>query len=60
VAHHAPSLAHHAPYSGLPRGAVRRPLEELRDAAIIETHGRGDWRFTNPPLRRFIDDLPTD
>ena len=47
-------------YRGLPRGAVRRALEELRDAAIIETHGRGDWRFTNPLLRRFIDNLPTD
>ena len=47
-------------YRGLPRGAVRRALEELRDAAIIETHGRGDWRFTNPLLRRFIEDLPID
>jgi uncharacterized protein len=45
-------------YRGLPRGAVRRALEELRDAAIIESHGRGDWRFTNPLLRRFLHDLP--
>ena len=47
-------------YRGLPRGAVRRALEELRDAAIIESHGRGDWRFTNPLLRRFLLDLPTE
>lgn len=47
-------------YRGLPRGAVRRALEELRDAAIIESHGRGDWRFTNPLLRRFITDLPAE
>ena len=45
-------------YRGLPRGAVRRALEELRDAAIIESRGRGDWRFTNPLLRRFLHDLP--
>jgi hypothetical protein len=47
-------------YRGLPRGAVRRALEELRDAAITESHGRGDWRFTNPLLRRFLQDLPIE
>jgi uncharacterized protein len=41
-------------YRQLPRGAVRRGLEALRDAAIIESHGRGDWRFTSPLLRRFL------
>lgn len=45
-------------YRGLSRGAVRRALEELQDAAIIESYGRGDWRFTNPLLRRFFRDLP--
>jgi hypothetical protein len=42
------------PYAGLPRGAVRRALEELQGAAIIESHGRGDWRFTDPLLRRYL------
>lgn len=41
-------------YSKLPRGAVRRALEGLRDASIIESHGRGDWRFTSPLLRRYL------
>ena len=41
-------------YRGLTRGAVRRALEALRDAGIIESHGRADWRLTNPLLRRFI------
>jgi hypothetical protein len=44
-------------YSNLPRGAVRRALEELRDAAIIESHGRGDWRLTNPLFKRYLRDL---
>jgi len=41
-------------YSEQPRGAVRRALEALRDAAIIESKGRGDWRFTSPLLRRYL------
>jgi len=41
-------------YPRLPRGGVRRALEGLRDAAIIESKGRGDWRFTSPLLRRYI------
>lgn len=41
-------------YRQLPRGAVRRALEALRDAAIIESRGRGDWRFTSPLLRRYL------
>ena len=41
-------------YRGLPRGAVRRALEALRDAGIIESHGRGEWRLSNPLLRRYV------
>jgi hypothetical protein len=44
-------------YAGLSRGGVRRALDALRDAAIIESHGRGDWRFTNPLLRRYVVEL---
>lgn len=46
-------------YPGLARGAVRRALEALREAALIESRGRGDWRFTNPLLRRYLADLRT-
>jgi len=42
------------PYRSLPRGAANRALLALRDAAIIESHGRGDWRFTSPLLRRYL------
>ena len=44
-------------YPNLPRGAVRRALEALRDAAIIESKGRADWRFTSPLLRRYLISL---
>jgi uncharacterized protein len=44
-------------YSGLARGAVRRALEALRDAGIIESHGRGEWRLSNPLLRRYIQTI---
>jgi uncharacterized protein len=44
-------------YTRLPRGGVRRALEALRDAAIIESRGRGDWRFSNPLLRRYLAEL---
>jgi len=51
----AARLARNQPvYRQLPRGAVRRALEALRDAAIIESRGRGDWRFTGPLLRRYL------
>lgn len=54
-------LAHgDSAYRSLPRGSVRRALEELRDAAIIESHGRGDWRFTNPFFRRYLSELPLE
>jgi hypothetical protein len=42
------------PYPGLPRGAVRRALEELRDMATVESAARGHWRFTDPLLRRYL------
>jgi len=45
------------PYRGHPRNAVRRALEELRDAAIIESRGRADWRVTDPLLARYLADL---
>jgi uncharacterized protein len=41
-------------YRGLSRGAVRRALEALRDAGIIDSAGRADWRFSNPLLRRYL------
>ncbi len=44
-------------YPQLSRGGVRRALEALRDAAIVESAGRGDWRFTNPLLRRYLADM---
>jgi hypothetical protein len=44
-------------YPGLSRGAVRRALEILRDAAIIDSQGRGQWRFSNPLLRRFLESI---
>jgi hypothetical protein len=44
-------------YPGLSRGAVRRALEALRDAGVIESRGRADWRFTNPLLRRYVAEL---
>jgi uncharacterized protein len=44
-------------YTSLPRGSVRRALEALRDAAIIESRGRADWRFTNPLLRRYLREM---
>jgi uncharacterized protein len=44
-------------YTRLPRGGVRRALEALRDAAIIESRARGDWKFSNPLLRRYLADI---
>jgi uncharacterized protein len=41
-------------YRGLPRGGVRRALEALRDAGIIDSRGRADWRLSNPLLRRYL------
>jgi hypothetical protein len=44
-------------YPRLPRGSVRRALEALREAAIVESRGRADWRFSNPLLRRYLADI---
>jgi uncharacterized protein len=44
-------------YPQLPRGTVRRALEALRDAALIESRGRADWRFTSPLLRRYLAEI---
>jgi hypothetical protein len=44
-------------YTRLPRGGVRRALEALRDAAIIESRARGDWKFSNPLLRRYLAEI---
>jgi hypothetical protein len=41
-------------YRDLPRGAVRRALDALRDAAIVDSRGRADWRFASPLLRRYL------
>lgn len=45
------------PYTGLPRGGVRRALESLRDAGIIDSRGRAEWGFSNPLLRRYLATL---
>jgi hypothetical protein len=44
-------------YSSLPRGGVRRALEALRDAGIVDSAGRADWRFSNPLLRRYLQKI---
>lgn len=41
-------------YPGLSRGAVRRALEQLQNAAIIENRGRGKWQFTNPLFKQYL------
>jgi len=46
-----------AVYTGLPRGAVRRALEALRDDGTIESGGRGEWRITSPLLRRYLQSV---
>ncbi len=44
-------------YRGLPRGGVRRALEALRDAGIIESGGRADWKVSNPLIRRYLQTI---
>jgi DNA-binding transcriptional ArsR family regulator len=46
-----------AVYTGLSRGAVRRALEALQDAGIIESRGRAEWRITSPLLRRYLETM---
>lgn len=41
-------------YTGLPRGAVRRALEALRDDGIIQSCARADWAIASPLLRRYL------
>ncbi|MDE3133028.1 MAG: ATP-binding protein [Acidobacteriota bacterium] len=41
-------------YTGLPRGAVRRALEALQDAGVIDSLGRAEWTIGNPLLRRYL------
>ena len=41
-------------YTGLSRGAVRRALEALQDAGIIDSLGRAQWTIANPLLRRYL------
>ena len=36
---------------------LHRALEALRDSGIIESQGRGEWRLSNPLLRRFIQTI---
>ncbi|HXB66160.1 MAG TPA: hypothetical protein VNV42_14920 [Solirubrobacteraceae bacterium] len=45
------------PPTSAPCNPAPRALEGLRDAAIIASHGRGDWRFTSPLLRRYLAEL---
>jgi len=41
-------------YPGLPRGTVRRALEQLEDIAVIESGGRRQWHLTDPLLHRYL------
>jgi len=41
-------------YTGLSRGGVRRALEALRDAGIIDSRGRAEWTIASPLLRRYL------
>jgi hypothetical protein len=44
-------------YPGLPRGAVRRALDALRDDGIIDSGGRADWRITSPLFGRYLETI---
>ena len=53
--------ARRARHQALPRPRARRRqpnLRTLRDAGIIEHHGRGEWRIFDPLLRRYLQQLP--
>jgi AAA ATPase-like protein len=43
-----------AVYPGLARGGVARALVALRDAGIIDSRARAEWRFTTPLLQRYL------
>jgi len=42
------------------RGAVRRALDALRDAGIIDSRGRAEWTIENPLLRRYLQNIGPD
>ena len=45
-------------YQGLAPDVANKTLRALRDAGIIEHHGRGEWRIFDPLLRRYLQQLP--
>ena len=45
-------------YQGLAPDVANQTLRALRDAGIIEHHGRGEWRIFDPLLRRYLQQLP--
>ena len=44
-------------YPGIESKTATRAVNSLRDAGIIERRGRGDWRVTDPLLRRYLADF---
>jgi hypothetical protein len=44
-------------YPGLEAKTATRAVNALRDAGLIEQHGRGDWQVTDPLLRRYLTEL---
>jgi DNA-binding IclR family transcriptional regulator len=42
---------------GLEAKTATRAVNALRDAGLIEQHGRGDWQVTDPLLRRYLTEL---
>lgn len=45
-------------YQGLAPDVANQTLKALRDAGIIEHHGRGEWQVFDPLLRRYLRELP--
>ena len=45
-------------YQGLAPDVANQTLRALRDAGIVEHHGRGEWRIFDPLLRRYLQQLP--
>jgi uncharacterized protein len=45
-------------YQGLAPDVANQTLRALRDAGIIEHHGRGEWQIFDPLLRRYLQELP--
>jgi uncharacterized protein len=45
-------------YEGLAPDVANQTLRALRNAGIIEHHGRGEWRIFDPLLRLFLQELP--